>query len=70
MDDREMVANYLLFKKALINRARERFAGHALNKLAVDYPYEKAVLEILLGEFIHETESGLEIGGNEYALES
>ena len=68
MDDREMVANYLLFKKALIGRARERFAGHALNKLAADYPYERAMFEMWLGEFVHETETGLEIGGFEYML--
>ena len=66
MDDREMVANYLLFKKALIGMARERFAGHVLNKLAADYPYEKAMLELFLGEFVHEIEGGLEIGGLEY----
>ena len=68
MDDREMVANYLLFKKALINRARERFAGHVLNKLAAEYTYEKAMLELFLGEFIHDCEDGAEIGGVTYTI--
>lgn len=69
MDDREQVANYLLFKKALIDWARERCAGHVLNQLAPNYRYEMAMFELQLGEFIHETESGLEIGDCEYTLE-
>lgn len=68
MDDREMVANYLLYKKALINRARESGAGHVLNQLAPSYCYEKTMFELYLGEFVHETETGLEIGGFEYML--
>ena len=69
MDDREMVANYLLFKKALIERAHERCAGHVLNQLAPSYRYEVVMFEFMLGELIHETESGLEIGGIEYTME-
>lgn len=68
MSDEELVGVYLVCKRELIKRARTNYDASSVHVFASTYFYEHGMLEIMIGEFIHDCDDGVEIDGVTYTI--
>ena len=68
MNDEELAGIYLACKRELIKRAKDNYDASTVNVFASTYFYELGMLEIMIGEFIHDCDDGVEIDGVTYTI--
>lgn len=66
--DNELVGIYLAYKRELIKRAKDNFDLAIVSAFCSTYFYDLGLLETMIGEFIYESEEGVEIDGEIYTI--